>query len=72
MASNSITHILYHYEYSVFSIMVRYAFAERGPPIDREHEIRFEERLVDIAGSQEQMSEHFLCVRHCHLPSGER
>lgn len=62
MSSIAPTHVLYHFEFSICSIMVRYAFAQRGPPIDAEHEIRLEEKSVDIVKRLEQLSEHFLCV----------
>ncbi|KAF2171452.1 hypothetical protein M409DRAFT_18569 [Zasmidium cellare ATCC 36951] len=61
MASQEATHVLYHFEYSICSIMVRYAFALRGPAVDEDHEIILEEQPVDIVRSLEQMSEHFLC-----------
>ncbi|KAK4506402.1 hypothetical protein PRZ48_000132 [Zasmidium cellare] len=62
MAQEQATHVLYHFQFSICSIMVRYTFAQRGPAIDDAHEIRLEEKHVDIVKDLEQMSEHFLCV----------
>lgn len=57
------THVLYHYDFSICSIMVRYAFALRGQAKDQDHEIRIKEQLVEIIKAKEQLSEHYLCVR---------
>ncbi|KAF2769997.1 hypothetical protein EJ03DRAFT_343057 [Teratosphaeria nubilosa] len=61
MAANNPTHILYHFDYSICSIMVRYAFALRGNARDTAHEIRLKEEPVDIVKAKEQLSEHYLC-----------
>lgn len=53
-------HTLYHNQFSVCSIMVRYTAAIRGVPKDTESEILIEEQAVDIF-HEEQLSEHFLC-----------
>ena len=63
MMSEKPTHILYHYDFSICSIMVRYAFALRGQARDQDHEIRIREQSVDIMKAKEQLSEHYLCVR---------
>ena len=54
------THVLYHHQFSVCSIMVRYTFALRGAPKNEASEIRLEERVCDILRG-EQLSEHYLC-----------
>lgn len=60
MAVKAPTHILYHFDFSICSIMVRYAFALRGPPKDAEREIRIEEKHIDIT-IEEQLTERYLC-----------
>lgn len=41
--------------------MVRYSFALRGEPIDQGHEIRLEERHIDLIRELDQFTEHYLC-----------
>ena len=52
--------MLYHYPYSICSIMVRQTIAIRGQAKDAESEIPINEKLLDIF-KKEQLSEHFLC-----------
>ena len=54
------THYLYHFDYSICSIMARFAYALRGTPKDPKNEIRIEERQVNL-GKGEQLTEHYLC-----------
>lgn len=61
-------HILYHHNYSICSIMARYSFALRGDPIDEDHEIRIQEKQIDILNEKEQLLEHYLCDIN---PAGE-
>ncbi|KAF7189817.1 hypothetical protein HII31_08924 [Pseudocercospora fuligena] len=55
------TYILYHYPYSICSIQVRYALANRGEPSHQQKAIQLDERVIDIGPAHEQLSEHFLC-----------
>ncbi|KXT06096.1 hypothetical protein AC578_1301 [Pseudocercospora eumusae] len=54
-------YVLYHYPYSICSIQVRYAFANRGEPSNQQKAVQLEERVIDIGPAREQLSEHFLC-----------
>ena len=60
MATEQTTHNLYHFNYSVCSIMVRYTVAVRGQAKDPGHEIIIEEKEVNL-WKAEQISEHYLC-----------
>jgi glutathione S-transferase len=69
MATVSSTHILYHFQFSIRSLFVRYAYALRGPAADPNAEIRFEEQHIDLRPpSFDQLSERFICDIN---PSGE-
>ena len=60
MDSKEPNHTLYHFPYSICSIMVRYTFALRGQPKDTDSEIRIQEKPVDLWRG-EQLTEHYLC-----------
>jgi glutathione S-transferase len=69
MATAPSTHVLYHFQYSIRSLFVRYAYAIRGPAADPDFEIRLEEQHVDLRPpSFDQLEEHFICDIN---PSGE-
>jgi glutathione S-transferase len=69
MATVSSTHILYHFQYSIRSLFVRYAYALRGPAADPNAEIHLEEQHVDLRPPHfDQLAEHFICDVN---PSGE-
>ncbi|KAL7782758.1 hypothetical protein V8C43DRAFT_295523 [Trichoderma afarasin] len=55
------TYKLYHYQYSICSIMVRYCIAIRGKPKDETLAIEFSEHEMDITSKLEQLSEEYLC-----------
>ncbi|KIX03226.1 uncharacterized protein Z518_06778 [Rhinocladiella mackenziei CBS 650.93] len=57
MAPRTLT--LYHYDYSICSLMVRYTYALRGEPKDEASDIILTERHVDLFRS-EQLTEDFL------------
>ena len=61
------THLLYHFHYSICSIMVRYTYALRGTPNDPKNEIRIVEKEVHLFKG-EQLTEHYLCDIN---PAGE-
>ena len=69
MASESTkpTHVLYHFHYSICSIMARYTYALRGSPTDPKDEIRIEEKSVAL-DKGEQNTQHYLCDIN---PAGE-
>jgi len=56
----SMAFTLYHYPFSICSIMVRYTLALRGEAKDKESGIDVTERVVDITQG-DQLSEDFLC-----------
>lgn len=60
MENRKPTHILYHFKYSICSIMVRYAFACRGKAVNASSEMHLKEVDVDLM-QNEQLTEHFLC-----------
>ena len=60
MAVKDPNHTLYHFYYSICSIMVRYTLAIRGKPKDTEHEIRIDEKEVNL-WKGEQLTEHYMC-----------
>jgi glutathione S-transferase len=69
MATVSSTYILYHFQYSIRSLFVRYAYALRGTAADPNAEIRLEEQHVDLRPpSFDQLTERFICDIN---PSGE-
>jgi glutathione S-transferase len=69
MATVSSTHILYHFQYSIRSLFVRYAYALRGPAADPNAEIHLEEQHVDLRPPHfDQLAERFICDVN---PSGE-
>jgi hypothetical protein len=59
-ASTKPTHYLYHFDYSICSLMARYSYVLRGTAIDPKDEIRIEEKSVHL-GKGEQLTEHYLC-----------
>lgn len=62
MASESETpYVLYHFAFSLCSIMVRLTYALRGDPKPGAADLKMELRDVDIARKLEQFSEEFLC-----------
>jgi glutathione S-transferase len=69
MATVSSTHILYHFQFSIRSLFVRYAYAIRGPAADPNAEIHLEEQHIDLRPpSFDQLAERFICDIN---PSGE-
>jgi glutathione S-transferase len=63
------THILYHFQYSIRSLFVRYAYSLRGPAADPDVDINLEEQHIDLRPPGfDQLSEHFICDIN---PSGE-
>jgi glutathione S-transferase len=69
MATVPSTHILYHFQYSIRSLFVRYAYALRGRAADANVEIHLEEQHIDLRPpSFDQLSERFICDVN---PSGE-
>lgn len=67
MSTSDATHKLYHFTFSICSIMVRYTFALRGEPADPGNKMRLTEEEVNIMKG-EQLTEHFLCDIN---PAGE-
>lgn len=65
--SDKPTHLLYHFHYSICSIMARHTYALRGAVNDPKNEIRIEEKAVHL-GKGEQLTEHYLCDIN---PAGE-
>jgi hypothetical protein len=56
------THILYHFQYSIRSLFVRYAYALRGPAAGPDLEIHLEEQHIDLRPpSFDQLAERFIC-----------
>jgi glutathione S-transferase len=69
MATNPSTHTLYHFQYSIRSLFVRYAYALRGPAADPGTEIGLEEQHIDLRPPYfDQLEEKFICDIN---PSGE-
>jgi glutathione S-transferase len=69
MATVSSTHILYHFQFSIRSLFVRYAYALRGRAADLNAEIRLEEQHVHLRPPNfDQLAERFICDIN---PSGE-
>jgi glutathione S-transferase len=69
MPTEPSTHILYHFQFSIRSLFVRYAYALRGPAADPNAEIRLEEQHVDLRPPNfDQLAERFICDIN---PSGE-
>ncbi|KAH8658333.1 hypothetical protein BX600DRAFT_468996 [Xylariales sp. PMI_506] len=60
MADSKPNYILYHFTYSICSIMARYTYALRGQPSTPDGEIRLEEKVVNVM-TGEQLTEQFLC-----------
>jgi glutathione S-transferase len=69
MPTVSSTHILYHFQYSIRSLFVRYTYALRGPAVDPDLEIHLEEQHIDLRPPGfDQLAERFICDIN---PSGE-
>lgn len=69
MATIPSTHVLYHFQYSIRSLFVRYTYALRGPAADPDIEIRLEEQHVDLRPPAfDQLDKKFICDIS---PSGE-
>jgi hypothetical protein len=69
MSTKPSIHILYHFQYSIRSLFVRYTYALRGPAADPDLEIHFEEQHIDLRSpSFDQLAERFICDIN---PSGE-
>jgi glutathione S-transferase len=63
------THILYHFQYSIRSLFVRYTYVLRGPAANPGIEIRLGEQHVDLRPPAfDQLEEKFICDIN---PSGE-
>lgn len=62
MQSSTPTHTLYHFTFSSRSLMVRYAYALRGPAADPKNEMLFEEHHINLKAPYfDQISEAYLC-----------
>jgi glutathione S-transferase len=69
MATAPSTHILYHFQYSIRSLFIRYAYALRGPAANPGIDIILEEQHVDLRPPVfDQLEENFICDIN---PSGE-
>lgn len=54
-------YILYHFQWSLFSLMARYTIALRGKAASSEAEIIIEEKSIDLH-RDENLSERYLLV----------
>jgi glutathione S-transferase len=69
MTTSPSTHILYHFQYSIRSLFVRYTYALRGPAAHPDIDIRLEEQHIDLRPPTfDQLEDKFICDVN---PSGE-
>lgn len=59
------SYVLYHFPFSLYSIMARYSLAVASEPTDADSVIEVEEKVVDIM-HKAQLDEEFLCKINPH------